>query len=87
VNARQFPVHGAGLGLRRSFLDAAAERSLASVGFWEVAPENWIGIGGRLGRQFRGMTESEIDALMASFGFANCNRRTALENMIKDHTT
>jgi len=57
VNARQFPVHGAGLGLRRSFLDAAAERSLASVGFWEVAPENWIGIGGRLGRQFRGMTE------------------------------
>ncbi len=57
MNARQFPVHGAGLGLRRSFLDAAAERSLASVGFWEVAPENWIGIGGRLGRQFRGMTE------------------------------
>jgi len=57
VNARQFPVHGAGLGLRRSFLDAAAERPLASVGFWEIAPENWIGIGGRLGRQFRGMTE------------------------------
>jgi len=38
-------------------MDAAAERPLASVGFWEVAPENWIGIGGRLGRQFRGMTE------------------------------
>jgi uncharacterized protein (UPF0276 family) len=57
VNARQFPVHGAGLGLRRSFLDAAAERPPAAVRFWEVAPENWIGIGGRLGRQFRGMTE------------------------------
>jgi uncharacterized protein (UPF0276 family) len=57
VNARQFPVHGAGLGLRRSFLDAAAERSPAEVGFYEVAPENWMGIGGRLGRQFRALTE------------------------------
>jgi uncharacterized protein (UPF0276 family) len=27
------------------------------VGFFEVAPENWIGIGGRLGRQFREFTE------------------------------
>ena len=27
------------------------------VGFLEVAPENWIGIGGRLGRQFREFTE------------------------------
>ena len=27
------------------------------MGFWEVAPENWIGIGGRLGRQFRELTE------------------------------
>ena len=37
--------------------------------------------------QFRGISESEIDALMASFDFANCNRRTAFENIIKDHTT
>jgi uncharacterized protein (UPF0276 family) len=29
----------------------------AQVGFFEVAPENWIGIGGRLGRQFREFTE------------------------------
>ncbi|WP_253262493.1 HvfB family MNIO-type RiPP peptide maturase, partial [Pseudomonas aeruginosa] len=27
------------------------------VDFLEVAPENWIGIGGRLGRQFRELTE------------------------------
>lgn len=27
------------------------------VGFFEVAPENWIGIGGRLGKQFREFTE------------------------------
>ncbi len=53
----RYPVHGAGLGLRRSFLGAAAEQPPASVGFWEVAPENWIGVGGRLGRQFRSLTD------------------------------
>lgn len=57
MNARQFPVHGAGLGLRRSFMDAAAERPPAQVEFYEVAPENWLGIGGRLGRQFRDLSE------------------------------
>ena len=51
------PVHGAGLGLRRSFLGAAAELSPAQVAFWEVAPENWIGVGGANGRRFRAMTE------------------------------
>ncbi|MBI5039810.1 MAG: DUF692 domain-containing protein [Gammaproteobacteria bacterium] len=25
--------------------------------FWEVAPENWIGVGGRFGKQFRSFTE------------------------------
>jgi uncharacterized protein (UPF0276 family) len=52
-----YPVQGAGLGLRRDFLSAAAERPPAGVDFWEVAPENWIGVGGRNGRQFRSMTE------------------------------
>jgi uncharacterized protein (UPF0276 family) len=51
------PVHGAGLGLRRAFIAAAAEQPPAEVSFWEVAPENWIGIGGRWGRLFRAMTE------------------------------
>ncbi len=53
----RYPVHGAGLGLRRSFLDAVAEQPPSQVGFWEVAPENWIGVGGRQGRQFRALTE------------------------------
>jgi uncharacterized protein (UPF0276 family) len=51
------PVHGAGLGLRRSFLDAVAERPPAEVDFWEIAPENWIGVGGLQGRQLRSLTE------------------------------
>jgi uncharacterized protein (UPF0276 family) len=50
-------VHGAGLGLRRSFLNRIIETSPQNIGFYEVAPENWITIGGKSGKQFRAMTE------------------------------
>ncbi|MGZ0077154.1 HvfB family MNIO-type RiPP peptide maturase [Methylomonas sp. YC3] len=50
-------VHGAGLGLRRSFLSEIVESPLAHVGFYEVAPENWMTIGGKFGKLFRAMTE------------------------------
>ncbi|OAI02751.1 DUF692 domain-containing protein [Methylomonas methanica] len=50
-------VHGAGLGLRRSFLSEIVESPLSNVGFYEVAPENWMTIGGKFGKQFRAMTE------------------------------
>lgn len=50
-------VHGAGLGLRRSFLTEIAENPPKEADFYEVAPENWITIGGKLGKQFRSMTE------------------------------
>ncbi len=56
-NSTRYPVHGAGLGLRRSFIDAVAEQPPAAVDFYEVAPENWIGVGGRFGRLFRALTE------------------------------
>jgi uncharacterized protein (UPF0276 family) len=56
-NQSSYPVHGAGLGLRRSFIGAAAESPPSAVDFYEVAPENWIGVGGRFGRLFRAMTE------------------------------
>ena len=36
--------------------DHAAELD-AAVDFMEVAPENWIGVGGRFGRQFRGYAD------------------------------
>ncbi len=48
-----------GLGLRRSLmpeLDAAPALG-ESIDFFEVAPENWLGIGGRLGKAFRRYTE------------------------------
>lgn len=51
---------GAGLGLRRGYmktLDENAELVAAHVDFMEVAPENWIDVGGRFGRRFRAYTE------------------------------
>lgn len=55
---RTFPVQGAGLGLRRSFLTELAAGSVADFpDFFEVAPENWIGMGGRYARQLRAYTE------------------------------
>jgi uncharacterized protein (UPF0276 family) len=50
-------LEGAGLGLRRSFLSQLVEIPPEPIDFYEVAPENWINIGGRYGRQFRAMTE------------------------------
>lgn len=57
MSSRSFPVHGAGLGLRRSMLSSLTDQATQSVDFWEVAPENWIGVGGRYGHQFRQLTE------------------------------
>ena len=51
---------GAGLGLRRGYmktLDENPELVASTVDFMEVAPENWIEVGGRFGRRFRGYTE------------------------------
>jgi hypothetical protein len=58
------PLHGVGLGLRRSMFAELAERGdRLDVDFFEVAPENWIGVGGAYGRRFR--------ALAAHYPFVN----------------
>jgi uncharacterized protein (UPF0276 family) len=54
---KRYPVQGAGLGLRRRFLDQALELPEGEVDFWEVAPENWMGVGGAYGRKLRQLTE------------------------------
>ena len=51
------PIHGAGLGLRRTLLGPLADLNPDSVNFLEVAPENWIGVGGRYGKKFRALAE------------------------------
>lgn len=58
------PVHliqGAGLGLKRELIPqvqaAYGTALLQSLDFVEIAPENWIGVGGRVGKQLAWFTE------------------------------
>ena len=54
----EYLVNGAGLGLRRgAMMKELLESNPSQIQFMEVAPENWIGIGGRLGKRFRQYTE------------------------------
>ncbi len=52
-----YPVHGAGLGLRREVIDEMQQITTRQVDFMEVAPENWIGVGGAYAKKFRAFTE------------------------------
>jgi uncharacterized protein (UPF0276 family) len=52
-----FPVSGAGLGLRRPLLGKLAEVADGAIDFMEIAPENWIHVGGALGKKLRQFTE------------------------------
>jgi uncharacterized protein (UPF0276 family) len=53
----QYPVSGAGLGLRRPIADKLMNVEPGQIDFMEVAPENWIHVGGALGKKFRWFTE------------------------------
>jgi uncharacterized protein (UPF0276 family) len=53
----RYLVNGTGLGLRRSFIEEAIANPLDNVNFYEVAPENWMTLGGKLAKQFRSLTE------------------------------
>lgn len=53
-----YPVTGKGLGLRRPLARALDPQSPGPVDFMEVAPENWIDVGGHFGRRLREFTES-----------------------------
>lgn len=58
TNASPSPVRGAGLGLRRSFLaELQAVPATALPDFFEIAPENWLDLGGRYARDLRALTE------------------------------
>ena len=52
-----YAVEGAGLGLRRALLSPLADQLPEQISFLEVAPENWIGLGGRFAEQFRSVLE------------------------------
>ena len=50
-------VSGSGLGFRRELLDELETSFPACIDFMEVAPENWIGVGGKPSKRFRAFTE------------------------------
>ena len=52
-----YPVSGAGLGLRRDFLDDVYNDPNFTISFMEVVPENWLNFGGQKGQQLRALTE------------------------------
>jgi len=64
VRRRDLTTHSAaaGLGLRRGLLPQLREVDADALDFLECAPENWIGVGGRLGAAF--------DALAARFSLS-----------------
>jgi hypothetical protein len=50
-------LHGAGLGFRRELVPALQAAVPPAIDFFELAPENWIDLGGAAGRALRAFTE------------------------------
>lgn len=50
-------ISGAGLGLRRELSDALLQSPEGAVDFLEIAPENWMGRGGKAAFELRQFTE------------------------------
>lgn len=56
MTSNRYPVEGAGLGLRRTLLGPLQAHGIGPVEFMEIAPENWINVGGRFGEALREFT-------------------------------
>ncbi len=54
---RTYAIHGQGLGLRRALLRSLEAEFPSTINFLEIAPENWLGVGGHLGRRLRACSE------------------------------
>jgi len=57
LSVADYPVTGAGLGLRRAFRGSLSAPVPSPISFFEVAPANWINVRGRFGRWFRSLAE------------------------------
>ncbi|MCL7421742.1 MAG: DUF692 domain-containing protein [Methylobacter sp.] len=57
ITSNPLGLAGSGLGLRRALLPALQAGVPGNIDFFEVSPENWVGVGGQLGKQFRSLTE------------------------------
>lgn len=52
-----YPVQGVGLGLRNALIDQLQADPPSQVDFFEIAPENWIRVGGARAKAMRQLTE------------------------------
>ena len=50
-------ITGTGLGFRRELLESLQHNDLTHIDFFELAPENWIGMGGKYPQLLRAYTE------------------------------
>lgn len=57
MNNTHQSLQGAGLGFRRELIPELSEHVPECISFFEIAPENWAGMGGRAGKQFRALSE------------------------------
>lgn len=57
MSRERFPVEGAGFGFRRCMSETLKTVEAGAFDFLEIAPENWMGLGGRFGKAFRQYTE------------------------------
>ena len=57
MSGKEYPVTGAGFGFRRCMVDTLKDLDPSGFEFLEIAPENWMGLGGRFGKAFRAYTE------------------------------
>jgi uncharacterized protein (UPF0276 family) len=53
----RFGIHGAGLGLRRELIPALQAHVHPAIQFFELAPENWMDMGGASAKVLRSFTE------------------------------
>lgn len=53
----RYPVSGAGLGLRHDLIAELHANPPDQLSFLEIAPENWIRVGGARGKALRGLSE------------------------------
>lgn len=75
---------GAGLGFRRELLPALKTHVPKAIQFFEIAPENWIDIGGAYGRALRSFAESHpfvLHGLSLSLGGPNPLDETLLRKI------
>src|SRR5690606_24657203 len=60
MQPRALAPESAGVGLRRALMGPLQDAPAGAFDFLEVAPENWIGVGGRLGRRFAELAERHV---------------------------